>query len=633
MNPESIPSCISFKPLRTWPALILMAVIVLCRYVPPFFEGASSQFWYVPVFFPKVASALMLIWWLAGSRATGREKLIGFFGVLVALTLTVLLSHASMRGLITTYLTLPLGMVGLGLGAYLNSRKQPKPRVTGVLVCSVIAMSITLLLRNEGINGAYAFDLKSRWSSSADDVTWVTAKASPSLVPSTGPAIDSAIAAAEWPGFRGADRMGHTKALKLATDWNANPPKLLWKKPIGAGWSSFTVAGPYAFTQEQRGPNEVVVCYEVATGNEVWIQQREARFDEPIGGPGPRATPTLADGSIFTVSASGMLQRLKASTGEVVWQQDFKKLADREPPIWGYASSPLVTNSLKNLISATSPETVVTLKASGELKVQGPNKVDIIQEEAKALALAGGVAAAQANVIIFAGGAGDKGVMAFDAATGQPRWSVACGPESYSSPQLSKVLGEEMVLMLTNDGLLLLDPASGKVRLNYEWKFQGYRALQPTVIGGDVVLMPTPMSEGTRAVRISKKGEQLAAEELWTSKNMKTDFTELLTHKGYLYGIDGSMFSCVDLKTGARVWKDGRYGKGEAVLLESSDQILITAEDGRVVLLQADPTGQKELASIKALSGKTWNHPVVVGDKLLVRNGSEAACYELPVAP
>ena len=582
MNPESIPSGISFKTLRTWPASILLAVIVLCRYVPPFIEGASSQYWYVPVFFPMVASALMLIWWLAGSRATGREKLIGFFGVLVALTLTVLLSHASMRGLITTYLTLPLGMVGLGFGAYFNSRKQPKPRVTGVLVCSVIAMSITLLLRNEGINGAYAFDLKSRWSASADDVTWVTAKASPSLVPSTGPAVDAAIAAAEWPGFRGADRMGHTKAPKLATDWNANPPKLLWKKTVGVGWSSFAVAGPFAFTQEQRGANEVTVCYDLATGGELWSQQREARFDEPMGGPGPRATPTLADGSVFTVSASGVLQRLKASTGEVVWQQDFKKLADREPPMWGYASSPLVTHS---------------------------------------------------SVIIFAGGAGDKGVMAFDAATGKPRWSVACGPESYSSPQLSKILGEEMVLMLTNDGLLLLDPASGKVRLNYEWKFQGYRALQPTVIGDDVVLLPTPMSEGTRAILLSKKGEQLAAEELWTSKNMKTDFTELLTHKGYLYGIDGSMFSCVDIKTGNRVWKDGRYGKGEAVLLESSDQILITAEDGRVVLLQADPSGHKELASIKALSGKTWNHPVVVGNKLLVRNGSEAACYELPVAP
>jgi hypothetical protein len=104
-------------------------------------------------------------------------------------------------------------------------------------------------------------------------------------------------------------------------------------------------------------------------------------------------------------------------------------------------------------------------------------------------------------------------------------------------------------------GVLLLDPPSGKVRMNYEWKFQGYRALQPTVVGDDVILLPTPMSEGTRAIRIRKKGDQLVAEELWTSKHMKPDFTELIAHKGHLYGIDGSMFTCVDLKTGTRSGK------------------------------------------------------------------------------
>jgi outer membrane protein assembly factor BamB len=582
MNSESTPPDTQNEPLRLWPALALVFIIVLCRYVPPFIEGASSQYWMVPIFFPMLGSVLMLIWWVAGSRATGREKLIGFFGSIVAVTLIVLLSHTTMRGLITSYLTLPLGMVGFGLGAYFNSGKESKQRIRGILIWSTLAMSITLLLRNEGITGDYAFDLKPRWSSASDTVTWNTAKSPFPNVPSLSPEVDKAITSAEWPGFRGTDRMGHTKTPKLATDWKANPPKLLWKKPVGAGWSSFAVAGSYAFTQEQRGAYEVTVCYDVNTGSEWWSQQREARFDEPMGGPGPRSTPTLADGAVFVASPSGVLQRLKAGTGEVVWQQDFKKLAGRDPPMWGYASSPLVTHSL---------------------------------------------------VIIFAGGKDNKGVMAFDAATGQARWSVACGPESYSSPQLSKVLGEDTLLMLTNDGLLLLDPATGKVRLNYAWKFAGYRALQPTVIGDDVVLLPTPMSEGTRAIRLSKKEEQLVAEDLWTSKHMKPDFTELIAHKGYLYGIDGSMFGCVDLKTGTRVWKDGRYGKGEAVLLESADQILISAENGRVVLLQADPTAHKELTSFQALKGKTWNHPVLVGDKLLVRNGSEAACYALPIAP
>ena len=530
---------------------------------------------------PMLAGVLTLIWWVAGSRATGREKLIGFFGFIFALLTIVLLSDSTMQGVLTNYLTLPLGVLGFIIGAWINRSKAPLPRVRGILTCSVIAMSITLFLRNEGINGDYAFDLQSRWGGAAASQTWSEPKAVGTQATAAGAAIETAVATAEWPGFRGADRMGHVSTPKLATDWTNNPPKLLWKKPVGAGWSSFAVAGAYAFTQEQRGENEAVVCYELATGNEVWVQQRQGRFEEAMGGPGPRATPSLGDGAVFVSSATGVLLRLNAGTGEVMWQKDFKALAGREPPMWGYSSSPLVTHSL---------------------------------------------------VIVFAGGADDKGVMAFDAKTGEPRWSAACGPESYASPQLSKVLGEELVLMLSNDGLRCFDPATGKLRLNYEWQFEGYRSLQPTIIGEDTILLPTPMSEGTRAIRISNTGEQLSAAELWTSKKMKLDFTEVVVHKGYIYGIDGSLLSCIDLKTGERAWKDGRYGKGQSLLLENDDKILIAAEDGRVALLAADPTAHKELTFFRALKGKTWNHPVVVGDKLLVRNASEAACYALPLA-
>jgi outer membrane protein assembly factor BamB len=582
MNSELLPKNAKIKALRMWPALMLLAIMVMARYVPRFIEGASSEFWYVPVFIPVLAALLTLIWWVAGSRATGREKLIGSVGFILVLTGIVLLSDASMRGVLTSYLTVPLGMLAFAIGAFMTRNHGSKSRVFVILLCAASAMAVTLFLRNDGINGEYAFDLKSRWSSAPGDTSWTSDKKAHTTAGNSASAIDIALTTAEWPGFRGADRMGRAKTPKLAADWQGNPPKLLWKQPVGAGWSSFAVAGEFAFTQEQRGANEAVVCYELSTGNELWVQQREAQFDEPMGGPGPRATPTLAEGAVFTVSALGMVQRLKASTGEVVWQQDFKKLAGREPPMWGYSSSPLVTHSL---------------------------------------------------VIVFAGGPGDKGVMAFDSTTGELRWAVACGPESYSSPQHSKVLGEETVLMLTNTGLLLLDPASGKVRLTYEWKFDGYRALQPTVIGEDIVLLPTPMSEGTRSIRLSKKGGQIAAEELWTTKDLKLDFTEILVHKGSLYGIDGSMFSCVDLRSGTRVWKDGRYGKGEGVLLESADQILMAAENGRVALLQADASGHKELTSFPALRGKTWNHPVLVGDKLLLRNATEAACYSLPLAP
>lgn len=196
MNSESIPSPAQVKPLRMWPALVLAALIVLCRYVPRFIEGASSQYWFVPIFFPMLASALILIWWLAGSRSTGREKLIGFFGFIVALMVINLLSHASMHGMITAYLTLPLGVIGLALGAYFNRHKQPKQRVSGVLLWSVLAMISTLMLRNQGVTGDYTFDFQARWSSAPGSESWVTNKATPPSATNAGTAIDAALATA-----------------------------------------------------------------------------------------------------------------------------------------------------------------------------------------------------------------------------------------------------------------------------------------------------------------------------------------------------------------------------------------------------------------------------------------------------
>jgi hypothetical protein len=233
--------------------------------------------------------------------------------------------------------------------------------------------------------------------------------------------------------------------------------------------------------------------------------------------------------------------------------------------------------------------------------------------------------------IVWAGGPNDKGLLAFDVETGVLQWSAATGAESYASPQLNTIAGEELVLMLSNDGLLLVEPATGKVRLNYEWKFSGYRALQPRVVDGDTVLIGTPMNLGTRAIRITQANGELTAEELWTSRNLKTDFSDMVAHQGYVYGNDNGFLTCLDLKTGDRMWKGGRYGKGQMLLLEQSGLLLIVAENGKVHLVRADPTEFVEVDSFPALEGKSWNHPVVVGDKLYLRNSQEAAGFQLSV--
>jgi outer membrane protein assembly factor BamB len=577
-----------FRALRTWPAVFLVGLMLVARFGPTLLEGGLSRYWMVSVFGPLLCCLLILIWWVTASRATWKERLFGFLGLAAALALTLVLVDPTMRGPGTSYLTLPMGMILFALAAVALARRRPTVRTGLALVFALAGFGFSVLLRNEGMTGDYELGTHWRWSPTPEASMLASAK-TPATTANGAPSdkvgdrMAKGLANPEWPAFRGADRAGRAPGPRISTNWTADPPERLWKIQVGPGWSSFAVGGPLLFTQEQRGPMETVVCYEADTGREVWKREIEARFDDPLGGPGPRATPTLANGGLFVTGATGMFLRLDAATGEIAWKQDLAAVAGRKIPMWGFAASPLFAGDV---------------------------------------------------VIVYAGGPGDKGLLAFDAASGALRWSAATGSESYASPQLNTIAGEEVVLMLCNNGLLFSDPATGRERLNYEWKFSQYRALQPRVVGNDTILLPTGMGSGTRAIRVSKGdgNGSWAAEELWTSRNLKPDFTDLVTYQGYAYGNDAGIWTCIDLKTGERKWKGGRYGKGQALLLENSGLLLIAAEQGQVVLLLADPNGHSEVASFDALEGKTWNHPVVIGDRLYVRNAQEAAAYKLPLA-
>lgn len=576
---------IKYRPLRTWPALLLVALMIVTRFGAAALEGGLSTYWMIAIFGPMLCCLLLAIWWLAISRATWKERLFGFAGLVGSLVVTLLLVDPTMRGPGTIYLTLPMGMIAFGIGATLLAKRTPGIRTGFAVLVALAGFGFSLLLRSDGMTGGYALDAHWRWSKTSE-VAMMGARGKETAKTTNRVEADNiavSVANPEWPGFRGADRAAHSRGPGISTNWTANPPRQLWKIPVGPGWSSFAVAGNFLFSQEQRGPMETVVCYAADTGREIWNRQIEARFDDPLGGPGPRATPTLANGMLFVTCAIGNFLCLNPVSGEITWQQDLKKVAGRDAPMWGFSASPLVVGT---------------------------------------------------TVIVQAGGPGKRstGLLGFDAVSGKLRWSIADGNDSYSSPQLNTIAGEELVLMLTNDGLLLADPATGKTRLNYEWKFGNYRALQPCVVGEDTILLPTGMNTGTRAIRVTKANGQLIAQELWTSRNLKPDFTDFVTYQGSAYGIDGGIFACIDLKTGDRKWKGGHYGKGQVLLLENSGLLLVTAEDGRAVLLQARPDEFSEVGSFKALEGKTWNHPVLVGDKLYVRNSQEAACYQMTFA-
>lgn len=588
MNEEIASSERTGRRLRIWIPCVLIALMLVARFVPGMVQNGPALIWMVAAFGPMLLGLLVVLWWLILSRASWKERLAGLVGIIATFAIIFSLLDPSMLGPPIPVITIPMGIGGFAIGVILLSNVLDFRRTHAGLILCFLGAGFSTLLKNDGMWGDFAFGLDWRWTPTPEEQFLSNqSKSSPAQAnDQVAEQIVQAVQNAEWPGFRGPNRDGVQNGVVFSADWQNNPPKELWRIKVGPAWSSFAVAGSYLFTQEQRGDNESVVCYDANTGSETWAFSIESRFFDGLGGLGPRATPTIANGSIFAMGGEGWLVRLDAATGELIWKVDIREAANCQPPMWGFSSSPLVTDGV---------------------------------------------------VAVHTGATEDKGIMAFDFETGEVRWSAAAGIQSYGSLQVVTLAEHRLVAILSDEGVQMLNPADGKTDLLYEWKHQGYRALQPQVVGGSGLLIPTGMGMGTRMIEVVASGEgepaetTLTAKEKWTSRRLKPDYSDLVVHKGFAYGFDNLIFTCIDLADGERKWIGGRYGKGQAILLADSDLILVISEKGQLVLLKANPEQQEELATIDALNGKTWNHPVVVGNRLFLRNAAEAVCYELPL--
>ncbi|MEX0670647.1 MAG: PQQ-binding-like beta-propeller repeat protein [Pirellulales bacterium] len=554
------------------------------RFVPQLLPNGPSKIWMASAFGPFLVGLLVMLWWFLASRARWFERGLGVIGLATAVGVEQLLCHHSMRGPLLIVMTLPMAIVGFALGAILFGKRLSIQRTGWAIALAAVACVFSLFVRTEGAWGDFSFGFEWRWKPTSEQRAMAyrkeAAMSTMSALRDAGvPSAEQRRTLSQWPAFRGPGRDSKQSGVVFRDDWQSTPPEELWRIPVGPAWSSFVVAGDRLFTQEQRGENEAVVCYDATDGRQIWEFTYPSRFFESLGGLGPRATPTLSEGSLYALGAAGSLVRLDMTDGKKIWEVDLKQAAGRnEPPMWGFSSSPCVEQGL---------------------------------------------------VIVHAGGAGDLGVLAFRTADGQLAWSAPAGERSYGSVQPITLLNQSYVCLLSNTGAHFWEAATGKRVLDYAFVHEGYRALQPQVIDGNKVLIPAGMGTGTRLVEFSQTAQGLEGKELWTSKNMKPDFNDLLIQDGYLYGFDNAIFACVDLKDGSRKWKGGRYEKGQALLLADSKLIVVVSERGELVLLRATPEKLIELAKLPAMSGKTWNHPVVVGDRLYVRNAEEAICYKL----
>lgn len=570
------------KPWRLWIPLLLLPLMILARFVPGLIKDPPANIWMVSAFGPALVSLLILLWFCAVSRARWWERLLGAMCLVLIPAIVLGLGDASFRGPPFMVMTIPLTVGGFALGALAFGWTLSNYRLWYSLAIAALLGGPCALLKTDGVwGGNFQFGLSWRWSETAEDRFMAErSQAQPAKQEPIDAAAVQAFSHPEWPGLRGPHFDSSQHGLRFSDDWQANPPKELWRIAVGPAWSSFAVAGPFLVTQEQRGESEAVVCYDAETGKEVWAHSEPGRFFESLGGLGPRATPTIHEGYVYAQGAGGKLLKLDPKNGEAVWKVNLCDVAQIKPPMWGFSSSPLVYGQ---------------------------------------------------NVIVFVGSEQAKAgaIFAFDIKSGKVAWSKPAGKSSYASVQTLDVFGTTYLALLSELGLHLYKPDSGQVVLDYPWQHGGYRALQPQVVDSDKIIIPTGVGSGTRMVRASLKDNKLELEEVWTSLDMKPDYNDVVIHKGHIYGFDNNIFGCISLEDGKRDWKGGRYEKGQAILLADSDLILVVSERGELVLLRATPEKLQELAKIPAMHDKTWNHPVVVGNRLYVRNAAEAVCYEL----
>ncbi len=567
-----------YRPLSTWPVAILIALMIGLQFVPRLVEDGPAMLWMVSAFGPLLCSIIIVLWWITFSRARWFERILGFLGIAGLVAGTMQVVDPSMYGPATMMLIIPLGIGLFGLGLILLQNTLSFKRTTIALLFALLGLSFTTLLKGNGMWGNFALGLKWRWTPSTEELLAKSDKNSLQSRPDIE-LVKAAIEKPEWAEFRGGAADNVFRGKFYSRTWSSNPPKELWRIPVGPAWSSFVVAGPILFSQEQRGENETVVCYDADNGKVQWVREIPGRFDDPLGGPGPRATPTLAGGKLFSQGARGALLSLDPLSGEILWQKSLTDVAKREPPMWGFSASPLVVGDV---------------------------------------------------VVAYAGGDENLGLLAFEKDTGELKWSAASGVFSYSSPQLFQIAGRDLIGLTSEQGLHLYDPLTGNEFLKHDWRSQGYRACQPHLLPDNKILLPSSMGYGTRLLQIDTATEPWSTKELWTSRDLKPDFNDFVIYKDHIYGFDAAIFTCVRIADGKRQWKGGRYGKGQVVLLEDSGLLLVAAEDGDIVLVAAEPTGHQELARIKAFNGKVWNHPVIIGNRLYIRNDEEAVCYELP---
>lgn len=469
-------------------------------------------------------------------------------------------------------------LVAMLVWAMAFSRMSRRARILtcGGAVAGVAVLATSVRIR--GVSGDLLPILEWRYKNrppSAAPPPNPPALAKASSSPSPAPAAISS-----YPQFLGPERNGWVTGPALGANWHAHPPEQRWQRTLGPAWSGFAIQGELAVTMEQRGDDEAVTCYDLASGQLRWSHTDPAHYHTTIAGEGPRTTPTIQGERVLTMGATGLLNCLELATGRRIWVQNVPEDNQGSVGEWGVSCSPLVVG----------------------------------------------------NRVVVCTGAGDgRALAAYNLENGNRLWTGGTDKASYSSPVLANLGGSLQILSFNSRHVTAHDPDTGQVLWEHPWPSGHPHIATPLLIPPNKVLVSSGYGTGSELLQVGPgTNAPWHPQRLWKSNRLKSKFANLIRSGDYVYGLDDGILACLELATGRLCWKEGRYGHGQ--IIGTGQLLLIMAENGEVVLVQASPEAPRELTRFRALPGKTWNPPALAGRNLLVRNDLEAACYTLPVA-
>lgn len=491
--------------------------------------------------------------------------------------------------LMLSFLLVVALLVATAAWFFFLGRFAGRTRTIGAVLIALVVVPLFGSVRRVEFSGDMIPTFDMRWH--ADRNAALEAhRAQQAAEAKTGVADPQQAAESSHPGnwdvleYRGVNRDGVVDGPRLARDWSASPPKLVWRQPVGGGYAGFVVQGPQVITIEQRRDREAIVSYDFDTGRERWVYDYPALFHETLGGDGPRATPTISDGKVYSLGATGVLACLDLNTGKELWSLNILQQNSAGNLQWAMAGSPLV---YENRV-LVNPGTQLSTGKS------------------------------------FA-------VTAFDAANGQPLWGGGETQGGYASPMWATLGGMRQILIFDGVGLAGYDPADARELWRTPWKSDfDINAAQPIVVDDQRVLITS--AAGAALVRVAQADGRWTAEEIWRNRKLKGGYTCPIAYEGFVYGVDESILVCLEIETGKLRWKDrgGQYGHGQ--MLRSGDLLVVLAESGELALVELSSEKFHELGRIQAIEGKTWNNPTLVGGRIFVRNHLEMAAYDLPLA-